>query len=40
MSNITILTLTYNRAHMLKRTIEHVLAQTYTDFSYLIVNNG
>lgn len=40
MSNITILTLTYNRAHMLKRTIEHVLSQTYTDFTYLIVNNG
>ncbi|MDR3766302.1 MAG: glycosyltransferase family 2 protein [Butyricicoccus sp.] len=40
MSNVTILTLTYNRAHLLQRTIEHILAQSYTDFTYLIVNNG
>ena len=40
MSKVTIFTLTYNRAFLLPRTIEHVLAQTYTDFTYLIVDNG
>lgn len=40
MSKVTILTLTYNRAPLLKRTIEHILAQSYTDFTYLIVDNG
>lgn len=40
MSKVTILTLTYNREHLLPRAIEHVLSQTFTDFTYLIVDNA
>ena len=40
MSKVTVLTLTYNRAHLLPRAIEHVLSQSFTDFTYLIVDNA
>jgi len=40
MSKITIITLTYNREHLLPRAIESVLSQTFTDIDYQIVNNG
>ena len=40
MSKVTILTQTYNREHLLPRAIEHVLSQTFTDFTYLIVDNA
>jgi len=37
---ITIQTVTYNREHLLPRTVNSVLSQTFTDFEYLIINNG
>ncbi len=37
---VTIVTTTYNREKMVPRAIESVLSQTFTDFQYLIVNNG
>lgn len=40
MSNILIMTLTYNREGLLPRTIESVLSQTFTEFEYIIVDNG
>jgi glycosyltransferase involved in cell wall biosynthesis len=40
MCRITIKTTTYNREHLLPKTVNSVLTQTFTDFEYLIVNNG
>ncbi len=40
MSKISIVTTTYNRPELLKRTIESVLAQSFEDFEYIIINNG
>lgn len=40
MPEITIITTTYNRAELLPRTIECVLNQTFSDFEYIIINNG
>jgi glycosyltransferase involved in cell wall biosynthesis len=40
MCKITIFTVTYNREHLLPRAINSVLAQTFSDFEYLIINNG
>lgn len=37
---ISIITITYNNADGLRKTIESVLAQTYTDFEYIIVDGG
>jgi len=37
---ITVKTVTYNREHLLSKTIQSVLSQTFTDFEYLIINNG
>ncbi len=37
---ISMLILTYNRAHIVERAIESVLKQTYTDFEIVVVNNG
>ena len=36
----SVVTLTYNRRDFLKKAIESVLAQTYTDFEYIIVDDG
>lgn len=40
MPKVTVITTTYNREKMVPRAIESVLSQTFTDFRYLIVNNG
>ena len=40
MSKITICTTTYNREHLLPRTVNSVLSQSFMDFDYLIINNG
>ena len=37
---ITMIMLTYNRENMVSRAIESILAQTYEDFEYIIVDNG
>ncbi len=37
---ISVLMLTYNREDMVARAIESILAQTYTDFEFIIVDNG
>ncbi len=36
--NISIITVSYNSSQTIARTIESVLAQTYTDFEYLIID--
>ncbi|MEA5015946.1 MAG: glycosyltransferase [Candidatus Limiplasma sp.] len=36
----TVVTPTYNRADLIRRTIESVLKQTETDFEYLIIDDG
>lgn len=40
MSEVFLLTKAYNAEKTLKRTIESVLSQTYSDFKYYIINNG
>ena len=40
MAKITIYTKTFNRAHMLPRAIESVLSQSFTDYEYIIHDNG
>lgn len=37
---ISVIMLTYNREQFVGRMIECILAQTYTDFEFIIVNNG
>ncbi len=37
---ISIVTITYNRAHLIRETIQSVLNQSYTDFEYIIVDDG
>lgn len=37
---ISVLMLTYNREKLVRRAIESILAQTYTDFEFIIVDNG
>lgn len=37
---LSILMLTYNRANFVTRAIESILAQTHSDFEYIVVNNG
>lgn len=37
---ISVIMLTYNREVLLSRAIESILAQTYTDFEFIIVDNG
>ena len=37
---ISVIMLTYNRENMVSRAIESVLAQTYRDFEFIIVDNG
>ena len=37
---ISVIMLTYNREQLVGRAIESVLAQTYTDFEFIIVDNG
>ena len=37
---ISVLMLTYNRENLVGRAIESILAQTYKDFEFIIVDNG
>ena len=37
---ISVLMLTYNREKLVRRAIEGILAQTYEDFEFIIVDNG
>lgn len=37
---ISVLMLTYNREKLVSRAIESILAQTYNDFEFIIVDNG
>ncbi len=40
MSRVTVVTAAYNAAPYIAETIESVLAQTYTDFDYIVVDDG
>lgn len=40
MSRITIVTPSYNRAHLLPETINNILSQDFRDFEYLIIDDG
>lgn len=40
MPKVTVVTTTYNREELVTRAIESVLSQTFSDFQYLVVNNG
>ncbi len=40
MPKVMIATTTYNRAALVERTIKSVLSQTFTDFKYVIIDNG
>ena len=40
MPHITVTIPVYNRAHLVGRTIESVLAQTFQDWDLLIVDDG
>ena len=37
---ISVIMLTYNRETLVGRAIESILAQTYRDFEFIIVDNG
>lgn len=37
---VSIVTCTYNRAHLIGETIQSVIAQTFQDFEYIIVDDG
>lgn len=38
--NISVIMLTYNRENYIENMIRDILSQTYTDFEYIIVDNG
>ncbi len=38
--SISIILVTYNREHYLKRSLESVLCQTFIDFELILINNG
>jgi len=40
MARVTVVTAAYNAANYLEETIESVLAQTYPDFAYVVVDDG
>lgn len=40
MKKVSIITISYNNAKGLLRTIESVVAQTYTDYEYIIIDGG
>lgn len=37
---VSIVTCTYNRAHLIVETIQSVMAQTFQDFEYIIIDDG
>ena len=40
MPNVSVIIPTYKRAHLVSQAIESVLAQTYTDYEIIVVNDG
>src|SRR5262245_47952240 len=40
MPRVSVVTCTYNRAHLIGETIRSVLAQSFQDFEYIIVDDG
>jgi glycosyltransferase involved in cell wall biosynthesis len=40
MPTVSVVTCTYNRAHLIGETIQSVLAQTFQDFEYIIIDDG
>lgn len=40
MTKLTIITINYNNAAGLKKTMESVLAQTSKDFEYIVINGA
>lgn len=40
MPTLSIITVTYNAAHRLEPTIQRVIAQTFTDYEYIIIDGG
>lgn len=40
MAKVSIITISYNNAKGLLRTIESVISQTYTDYEYIIIDGG
>ena len=40
MPNVSVIIPTYQRANLVSKTIESVLAQTYTDYEIIVVNDG
>lgn len=40
MPTVSVITPTYNRAHLIRESIESVLKQTYTDFEHIVVDDG
>lgn len=40
MGKVSIITISYNNAKGLLRTIESVVAQTYTDYEYIVIDGG
>ena len=36
----TVITVTYNRAYLIERTIRSVLNQTFIDYEYIILDDG
>ncbi len=40
METVSVIIPTYQRAHLVSQTIESVLAQTYTDYEIIVVNDG
>lgn len=40
MPNISVIITTYQRPHLVSQTIESVIAQTYTDYEIIVVNDG
>ena len=39
-AKITVMILTYNRAEMLSRVVDSVLAQSFQEYELLLINNG
>ena len=40
MPKVSVIIPTYQRAHLVSQAIESVLAQTYSDYEIIVVNNG
>jgi glycosyltransferase involved in cell wall biosynthesis len=40
MPRVTVLTAAYNRAELMRETLDSVLSQDYPDFEYLVLDDG